>query len=48
MTDEFVARANIEHYRRLLQTEEDDAKRATIERLLSEEEQKLQDLIQPE
>jgi hypothetical protein len=36
-----VARLNIEHYRKLLAGEMDDAKRQTILRLLAEEEAKL-------
>jgi hypothetical protein len=36
-----VARLNIEHYRRLLTTELDMAKRDTLQRLLAEEETKL-------
>ena len=46
MMVDFVVRANIEHYRKLLQSEEDEAKRITIERLLSQEERKLEDLEQ--
>jgi hypothetical protein len=40
MTD-FIARANIEHYRKLLALEKDDSKRQTLLRLLAEEEIKL-------
>ena len=36
-----IASANIEHFRKLLKTETDAKKRAVIERLLAEEEQKL-------
>jgi hypothetical protein len=36
-----IAKANIEHFRKLLETETDVRKRAVIERLLGEEEQKL-------
>ena len=36
-----IAKANIEHFRKLLETETDAKKRAVIERLLREEEQKL-------
>ena len=36
--DRKVAQLNIEHYRRLLQTETDEAKRKTIARLLAAEE----------
>jgi hypothetical protein len=39
-----IARLNIEHYRRLLATETDTDKRATLSRLLSEEEAKLREL----
>lgn len=42
MPDDFIARANIEHFIRLLTTEKMDyQKRTTIERLLAEEERKL-------
>ncbi len=41
--DRTVARLNIEHYRRLLATETDEARRQTIMRLLAEEEAKLAD-----
>ena len=43
--DKTVARLNIEHYRKLLATEQDEAKRQTILRLLAEEEAKLAALI---
>jgi hypothetical protein len=36
-----VAHLNIEHYRKLLSTETDQTKRATLERLRAEEEAKL-------
>jgi hypothetical protein len=36
-----IAKANIEHFKNLLKTELDARKRAVIERLLAEEEQKL-------
>jgi hypothetical protein len=36
-----IAKANIEHFRKLLETETDASKRAVIKRLLAEEEQKL-------
>jgi hypothetical protein len=36
-----IAKANIEHFKKLLQTEADAEKRAVIERLLAEEELKL-------
>jgi len=39
--DGTVARLNIEHYRKLLARETDDAKRQTLLRLLEEEEAKL-------
>ena len=41
--DPTVARHNIEHYRRLLAHETDEARRQTIMRLLAEEEAKLAD-----
>ncbi len=36
-----IARLNIEHFRKLLAKEVDEAKRQTLVRLLAEEEQKL-------
>jgi len=39
--DKFVARLNIEHYRKLLATEQDEAKRRELLRLLAEEEVRL-------
>ena len=39
-----IARLNVEHYRRLLASETAPAKRATIEKLLAEEEAKLRAL----
>jgi hypothetical protein len=36
-----IAKANIEHFTKLLKTETDARKRAVIERLLAEQEQKL-------
>ena len=39
-----IARLNVEHYRRLLASETDPAKRGTIEKLLAEEEAKLRAL----
>jgi len=36
-----IAKANIEHFKKLLETERDAEKRAVIERLLAEQEQKL-------
>jgi len=38
---ELIAKANIEHFKKLLETETDAKKRAVIDRLLAEEEQKL-------
>lgn len=43
--DKSVARLNIEHYRKLLATDLDDAKRKIIERLLQQEEAMLQRLL---
>jgi hypothetical protein len=42
--DQTIARLNIEHFRRLLKTETDPAKRATITRLLADEEAKLRSI----
>lgn len=39
--DKFVACLNIEHFKRLLETETDPTKRQIVERLLAEEEAKL-------
>ena len=39
--DRTVARLNIDHYRRLLAEEKDEAKRKTLQKLLAEEEAKL-------
>jgi hypothetical protein len=39
--DKGVAALNIEHYRKLLSTETEPSKRATLERLLAEEKAKL-------
>ena len=39
--DEAIARENIKHFRKLLATEADQAKRKTIIQLLTEEEEKL-------
>jgi hypothetical protein len=36
-----IVQLNIEHYRRLLETETDESKRQTIAKLLAEEEAKL-------
>ncbi len=38
---DWIARANIEHFKKLLQAEKDPKKRSVIERELAEEEQKL-------
>ena len=45
--DKTVARLNIAHYRKLLATEQDEARRQTILRLLAEEEAKLASLLDP-
>jgi hypothetical protein len=42
---DWIAQANIDHFKRLLQTEKDPRKRATIERELSEEEAKFRALL---
>ena len=39
--DEAIARENIKHFRKLLETEAEEAKRKTIMQLLTEEEVKL-------
>jgi hypothetical protein len=39
--DKFVAKANIEHYRKKLAQETDETKRQVLARLLAEEEAKL-------
>jgi len=39
--DETIAKLNIEHYEKLLASETDSTRRATIARLLAEEEAKL-------
>jgi len=41
--DRTVAQLNIEHFRRLLAQETDETRRATLQRLLAEEEAKLAD-----
>ena len=46
--DRLVARLNIEHYRKALATEMDEAKRQTLRRLLSEEEAILATLEAPD
>ena len=43
--DKFVATHNIEHYRKKLAEESDEAKRQTLLRLLAEEEAKLAALM---
>jgi hypothetical protein len=40
--DEWIARLNIEHFRKLLATELDETKRKTLLQLLAEEERKLE------
>jgi hypothetical protein len=45
--DKDVARLNIEHFRKLLERETDDAKRTMLLRLLAEEEAKLNALSAP-
>jgi hypothetical protein len=45
--DRTIARLNIEHFRKLLSEEKDDAKRRIIRRLLVEEEAKLASLDKP-
>jgi hypothetical protein len=42
--DRSVARLNIDHFRKLLQSETDDAKRAMLQKLLAEQEAKLERL----
>jgi ABC-type uncharacterized transport system auxiliary subunit len=44
--DEAIARENIKHFRKLLETETEEAKRKTIVQLLNEEEAKLAKAIQ--
>ncbi len=39
--DEYIAKANIEHFKILLRTEADENKRRALNRLLAEEELKL-------
>ncbi len=41
MVDKFIAQANIAHFREKLTTEQDEAKRQTLMRLLAEEEARL-------
>jgi CRP-like cAMP-binding protein len=45
--DRIIARLNIEHFRKRLSEEKDEAKRHTIRRLLAEEEAKLATLDKP-
>ena len=40
--DQWIARLNIEHFRKLLATELDETKRKTLLQLLAEEERKLE------
>jgi hypothetical protein len=42
---DWIARANIEHFKKLLETEKDPVKRSVIERELAEEEQRLAALL---
>ena len=42
-----ITRLNIEHYRKLLDSETDEPKRQTLRRLLAEEEAKLASLTGP-
>jgi hypothetical protein len=46
--DRTVARLNIEHYKKLLGTEKDDAKRQMLLRLLAEEEAKVASFLPDE
>lgn len=43
--DEAIANENIKHFRKLLETEADEAKRKTLLQLLSEEEVKLENAL---
>jgi CRISPR/Cas system-associated protein Csx1 len=43
--DEFIAKANIEHFKTLLKSETDKNKRRVLDRLLAQEESKLADAI---
>ena len=45
--DRSVAHLNIEHYRRLLAVETDEARRQVLQRLLAEEEAKISDSKTP-
>jgi hypothetical protein len=42
---DWIAKANIEHFKKLLETEKDPRRRAMIERELAEEEAKLAELL---
>jgi hypothetical protein len=42
---DWVAKANVEHFKKLLETEKDPRKRAVIEKELAEEEAKLAALL---
>jgi hypothetical protein len=46
--DRTVAHLNVEHYRRLLAKETDEARRQTLMRLLAEEEAKIADNTPPD
>ena len=46
--DRSVAHLNVEHYRRLLAVEIDEARRQVLQRLLAEEEAKITGLNSPE
>jgi predicted ABC-class ATPase len=43
--DEFIARANIEEFRKQLSREQDEAKRKTLSQLLADEGQKLAEAV---
>jgi hypothetical protein len=43
--DEFIAKANIEHFKTLLKAETDENKRRVLDRLLAQEELRLADAI---
>lgn len=44
-TATFIARLNIDHFKKKLATEMEESKRALLERLLAEEEAKLAELL---
>ena len=46
--DRTVAHMNIEHYRRLLAVETDEARRQVLQRLLAEEESKITNPMPPQ